>query len=41
MIKKRPFIPNNEIKRWYGREGDLNPNNVILPCDGEEDENKA
>lgn len=38
MIRRRFYIPKSEINRFYGRQGDLNANDVLLPVDFIDDE---
>lgn len=38
MIRKRPKIPKTEIARFYGREHDLRPTDVILETDYDDDD---
>jgi len=38
MIRKKAIIRRCEVVRDYKPEGDLNPINVLLDCDYEEDE---
>ena len=36
MARRRFYIPKSEIERYYGRQGDLDSNNVLLPVDFDE-----
>lgn len=41
MIRNRPLkIPYSEHTRWYGRQGDLNCRDIILPCEYESEEER-
>jgi len=43
MIRRRYYVPNKEINRYYGKQGDFDIRCHPLPCDfkeqEEEDEN--
>ena len=36
MARRKFYVPKKEQVRFYGCDGDLSPNDVILPCDYEE-----
>lgn len=38
MSRRKFYIPKNEIERYYGKEGDLSPSDMLFSCDYEEDD---
>jgi hypothetical protein len=33
LLRRRFYVPKSEVERFYGRKGELNVNDVLLPCD--------